>query len=436
MRKNGQLAKAKSANKERWKENSYNAKLEVAAAVSAGHSQMHEDDNIGNSILATFNGTTNTYTANSLNQYTAILCTSAPLREPKYDADGNMTDDGVFTCTYDSESRLASVSSNGILLVMNQYDRKGRRVRKVTQAATHTFFYDGWNLIYEHVANTNGAIDTFQYFWGRDLSGSLQGAGGVGGLLYIKHNGTIYVPHADATGNILRYTDTVGNVVAAYTYDVFGKTFSETGSLAILFRHRFSTKYYDAETGLYYYGYRFYSPSLMRWHNRDPIEELGGVNLYGFCGNSPACRSDKDGRAHFEVRRLSGLPAVLNYSCFAQIIGVVPAMVLDLGLANKLNIEILHEHLFYDDGGNVGYGKNREFSESSRKGYHRRDFKEYDDCIMHEAQKLVPKPPYSLIGLGHPKYNCQDYADALRRKYDEIKDKKEIRCKCRKGKGI
>ena len=40
------------------------------------------------------------------------------------------------------------------------------------------------------------------------------------------------------------------------------------------------------KTGLYYYGRGFYSPSLMRWINRDPIEEEGGLNLYGFCGNS------------------------------------------------------------------------------------------------------------------------------------------------------
>ena len=172
----------------------------------------------------------------------------------------------------------------------------------------------------------------------------------------------------------------------------------------------------------------------MRWINRDSIEEKGGLNLYGFCGNNAICRYDKYGHAHFEVRRLSAMPAILNYSCFAQIIGVVPAMILDLGLADKLNIEILHEHLFYDDGSNVGYGKSREFSEISKDGYRRRDSKEYDDCIMHEAQKQVPKPPYSLLGVGAPKYNCQDYADALRRKYNEIKDDPMIKCKCRREK--
>ena len=114
----------------------------------------------------------------------------------------------------------------------------------------------------------------------------MQGAGGVGGLLYVKHNGTIYVPHTDAIGNILRYTDTAGNVVAEYTYGAFGNTISATGTMAAVFRHRFSTKYFDIETRLYYYGYRFYSPVLMRWLTRDPIEEDGGLDLYGFCGNS------------------------------------------------------------------------------------------------------------------------------------------------------
>jgi hypothetical protein len=41
----------------------------------------------------------------------------------------------------------------------------------------------------------------------------------------------------------------------------------------------------DGETGLVYYGMRYYLPQLGRFISRDPIEELGGVNLYAFCGN-------------------------------------------------------------------------------------------------------------------------------------------------------
>ena len=43
-----------------------------------------------------------------------------------------------------------------------------------------------------------------------------------------------------------------------------------------------------APFALYYYGYRYYSPSLGRWISRDPIEEEGGVNLYAMCGNGTA----------------------------------------------------------------------------------------------------------------------------------------------------
>jgi RHS repeat-associated protein len=50
---------------------------------------------------------------------------------------------------------------------------------------------------------------------------------------------------------------------------------------------RFSTKYQDDETGLLYYGYRYYDPGTGRWPNRDPIGQWGGDNLYGFVGNAP-----------------------------------------------------------------------------------------------------------------------------------------------------
>ena len=127
------------------------------------------------------------------------------------------------------------------------------------------------------------------------LVDTLQGVGGVVGLLAVSANGLFYFPAYDNNGNITKYIDESGNVVAAYEYDDFGRTISSSGQLAHLFRHRFSTKYFDAETGLYYYGYRFYSPALMRWINRDPIEEEGGVNLYGFCGNAIVHKVDKLG---------------------------------------------------------------------------------------------------------------------------------------------
>jgi RHS repeat-associated protein len=245
----------------------YNDRSEVVDAFILGNAAKYGYDEIGNST---------NWIANSLNQYNHL----------QYDLDGNLLTDGnlVFTC--DSYKRLKTLSSNGVLLVTNFYDAKSRRVKKVTQNATTTFFYDDWNLIEERIAYANGTTSTIHYYWGKDLSGTLQGAGGVGGLLYQTVDGAIYIPCYDNNGNVTKYIDSNGNIAASYTYDAFGNLISKSGSLADFFRHRFSTKYFDTESNLYYYGYRFYHPILMRWLNRDPIEENGGMNLYGFCGNT------------------------------------------------------------------------------------------------------------------------------------------------------
>ena len=133
---------------------------------------------------------------------------------------------------------------------------------------------------------------TNTYVWGNDLSGTLQGAGGVGGLLAVSIDGAYYLPCYDNNGNITAYVNEQGVVVAQYTYDAFGATIAQSGAMAGIFRFRFSTKYYDSESGLCYYGYRFYSPELERWLNRDPLKENGGVNLYSFASNNSVTKID------------------------------------------------------------------------------------------------------------------------------------------------
>ena len=277
----------------------YNDRSEVVSAQIGANSFAHAYDFIGNQTCFVANAATNAYTHNALNQIeTATIPQFSILNSPfsiSYDLDGNMTQCGDWTYTYDAANRLKTVSSNGVLLVTNFYDAKSRRVKKATSEADTTFFYDGWNLVEERIAYTNGTSSTINYFWGKDLSGTLQGTGGVGGLLYLTVDGCIYIPCYDNNGNITRYLDANGNTVAQYTYDAFGNSMSMSGPLADFFRHRFSTKYFDPETGLYYYGYRFYSPTLMRWLNRDLMGEDGGTMLYGMCANNPIAGFDAFG---------------------------------------------------------------------------------------------------------------------------------------------
>ena len=227
----------------------YNEQEEVVSAQIGTSHFAHAYDYIGNQTLFAANALTNSYTHNALNQLVGRDVPIAPQTVMfAHDLDGNLTSDGFFSYSYDAANRLASVSSNGVVLVANEYDYRGRRIKKTTPTTETTFVYDGWNLIHETVITTIGTTTNttdIQYFWGTDLSESLQGAGGVGGLLAVSIDGSFYFPAYDNIGNVTKYIDENGNVVAAYEYDDFGKAIAQSGPMADIFRIRFSTKYFD-----------------------------------------------------------------------------------------------------------------------------------------------------------------------------------------------
>ena len=185
-----------------------------------------------------------------------------------------------------------------------QHRRVTRTVKEWTAGGwddieTIQFIYEGWNVIEEYRLTASNTTLVRNYTWGTDLSGSLQGAGGVGGLLLAEEiNGgitTAYHFHYDGNGNVTEITDLNGDSAASYRYDAFGNTLSGTGAYAAENRYRFSTKPLDSEVTnapLYYYAYRYYDPVTGRWPSRDPIEEEGGINLYGFVGNDGVGRID------------------------------------------------------------------------------------------------------------------------------------------------
>jgi RHS repeat-associated protein len=164
------------------------------------------------------------------------------------------------------------------------------------------FLYDGYVVVQERDGNN---LPRVTYTRGLDLGGNespllgqtvdgFEGAGGIGGLLARTDMG-LWVANepfasayyfSDAQGNVVALVNTNGAMAAQYEYDPFGNMISMSGLLASANRYRFSSKEWNDGPGLYYYGYRFYDPNLQRWLNRDPIEEDGGVNLYGFVFNA------------------------------------------------------------------------------------------------------------------------------------------------------
>jgi len=108
-------------------------------------------------------------------------------------------------------------------------------------------------------------------------------------------NPTNYYYHADAGGNITAIISQKNEVVARYHYDPFGNLLSKSGPMADFNRMRFSSKEVHLQSGIYYYGLRYYEPNLQRWLNQDPIGEAGGINLYRFVRNAPLNRIDPIG---------------------------------------------------------------------------------------------------------------------------------------------
>ena len=133
------------------------------------------------------------------------------------------------------------------------------------------------------------------YAWGLDLLGSFRASGGVGALLQLRdysENAT-YLAAYDGNGNLTTLQNAATSTLAAtYEYGPFGEPIATSGAYADKNPVRFSTKYTDDETGLVYYGRRYYDPKNGRFFGRDPIEEQGGMNLYGFVLNNPVNRWD------------------------------------------------------------------------------------------------------------------------------------------------
>ena len=266
--------------------------LEAPTSPVAGQQFGFAYDTIGNRKSATDGVTATAYTPNAVNQYAEINST-----EPTYDIDGNLLTDGNLTCQWDGENRLVSATKADGSQIVSAYDALSRRVRKtVKQGTTVTsdtaYVYDGWNVIAEYNLTSGSPALAAVNTWGLDLSNSRQGAGGVGGLLARATSAATLAYTFDGNGNVSELVTAAGSVAGHYEYGPFGQTTAQTDSDATgtfaANPYRFSTKPLDAESGLYYYGYRHYNPVDGRWVNRDPIQERGGINLYGYVGNQPS----------------------------------------------------------------------------------------------------------------------------------------------------
>ncbi len=221
------------------------------------------------------------------------------------DANGSLTNlPSGDTLAYDCENNLHCVSntiSGGVAFCY--YDQSGRRIAKTENNLLTLYIWDGMDII--ATANADGTIR--EYF-----TRGIGIAGDVGSLVAeTRFEGssasTVYL-HNSWRGDVVMATDESGAVVGEYGYATFGEMFVCTGSY--LPRFTFSSKERDA-SGLFYFGFRYYSPGLCRWISEDPQGEAGGINLYQFCGNNPVNGVDPWGlqrKGGYELLRQSHAP--------------------------------------------------------------------------------------------------------------------------------
>jgi RHS repeat-associated protein len=198
-----------------------------------------------------------------------------------YDDNGNLTNDGVRTFSWNPRDQLVSVT--GPVGASFAYDGIGRRRAKTIEGTATQFLYDGLNAVQElsggtPLANLLTGLEIDDYFTRTDA---------VGARHYLT----------DALGSSMALTDGSGTVQTEYTYQPFGAatTTGDPTSNALTFTGR------EADgTGQYFYRSRYYDPRTQRFLSWDPVGfESADTNLFAYVSNSPLNLSDPLGTCWF-----------------------------------------------------------------------------------------------------------------------------------------
>ncbi len=254
------------------------------------------------------------YTLNELNQLE-----HDGVDKYEHDLNGRMTYNpkSQIVYTYDAMDRLLT-ATQGLKQTRYKYDFENRRLSKShfvsdgkqwNEISTERYFYQGKNEI--GTCNDQGRITQLR------LLGCGKGAE-IGAAVAIELEGQPYAPIHDHNGSVVSLLDiSTGQPVETCCYTAFGEeqVLDPSGQPAEPCNPwRYASKRFDDETGLVYFGNRYYDPVIGRWTVPDPIGFDGGMNLYAYVLNNPLILFDLYGHSPFRET----VPEELKPSGFFQ----------------------------------------------------------------------------------------------------------------------
>jgi RHS repeat-associated protein len=229
----------------------------ASVAFTYGYDNVHEMTSLSASDPTyTFHpsagGTTSYSTASSVNEYPAVGGNSY-----SYNGNGCLTGDGTWTYGYDTENHLTSMSQSGTSLAYSYdpFHRQAQKAVTITGTTTTRYIYSGWRRIADYSEGGSEALLN-RYIYGTRLDEP---------VIQVTAAGTVTFYHADKQGSIVAITNNSGAVANKNLYGAFGET-SLSGTT-----FGFTGQRLDSETGLYYYKRRYYSPTIGRFLQPDPI---------------------------------------------------------------------------------------------------------------------------------------------------------------------
>jgi RHS repeat-associated protein len=208
-----------------------------------------------------------------------------------------MTYDGTLTFQYDYRNQIVKVKQGGTTVADYKYDALGRRVEKNDQSTVSRYIYSGFETVSVYDATTTWKQD-FVFGQVIDEVLMLEQADVLdfdSDMNTSETTRSFY--HRNALGTVMEITDMNEDEAVSYSYDPYGAVTitvggTPQGSDPLGNPWMYTGRFHDEESGLEYYRARYYSTSIGRFLQRDPLGIAATASLYAYASSSPATRVD------------------------------------------------------------------------------------------------------------------------------------------------